>query len=1441
RGWYGWAGTRLDVSDASVVYHGPDGQVAAFARTTRGLLRHPAMEGDLAEVGDGFELRWKWTARFPGMTWSFDGGGRLLAVDDPFGGVTVAHHDENGRLARLTHQGGRQLTLRWTDHHVEEVVSSDGRRVVYRYDGDDLVGVERPAGAQRYAIGDDGRVAEVWNADGVRLVRNEYDADGRVLVQTSPFGRVSRYRYVPPHTVIVGDAGNGADGLTTLFRHDAEGRLVEMRRADGSRASRRFDEYGNPVYVVGFDGVATSREFDIKGNCVRELRPGGRERRFTHDDQGRLTRLVDEMGAEFRLSYEGNGPVPSLVLGPLGFERRFASDAGGLAAVVDSDGVSVRYERDAEGQVVAAVDGEGGTARFRYDRSGALIERVSPSGDVERWEVDDAGRPTAYISASGDRTERRLSPGGRPLSVTDGTGATCRFEWGEHGQPAALVDPLGETSRFAWDELGNKVGVSLPDGADWSFDFDPLGRLAGFCDPAGDRWSIGWAPNGLPASLEDPAGNGVHVAYDPAGTGMVGRSAEGRELEIRFDAAGRMIAGSADAGGSSCQVDRDVLGRITNVAIDGQEVARLTYTPGGRLATLSRADGASWQWVYDRAGRPVEISTPSGLVRVTYDASGRPRQIAAPDGTASELSWDPDSRLASAATGGAISRYAWDAAGRLLEEQEGEQPPRRYRYDPRGSLVEVVDPAGGLTRFAYNRRGALTAVVDPQAKIWTTERDGNDRMVATVDPLGRRTGVSLDAAGRVAALHQPDGETIHYRRNRDGLLDGVSVDARPVLSVDRDLSSRRTSVRDGEGRVTEVAVDGFDRVVSYRRDGAETCWDYDDERQQVTVTAPGLPPVVVHVGPDGNPVQLDVEGLEPVSVDRRDGWIVAMTCGRLQRRWDRDDAGRVIAYTEAIDGRERRTTLERDAAGRVVLEAVDGVERRYTYDTLGQLVSAAGPEGLQEWAYDGGGRLVAERSPAGERQFIYDDADQLVRIESSEGETTFTYDQRGRRIRRAGPDGATEYRWDALDRLTAVHAPDGAPPVEVAVDGLGQLVAVAGVAGGDLPGAAPGEVLRYVGGDPVVMLGGMPVASLPRGGAPVLLPVDWRGSVGDRDAWGAGRDRGGRDAGAALGWLGELELDGVVWLRHRVYDPQTHGFLSKDPVPGDAGVAGGVTNPYLYAYNDPLQWLDPLGLTPITAAEANQQMTDWKQGHWKELVVTAAAVAILIAAPEVGLPALIGGLASGAGTIGSDMLFHHGNIDWGEVIMNTATGAAFGAVAGPLAEGFAGALPGTTTDITETAAMDQLPQAARMAINTGIGGGLGASATASDSWATNQPITLESEAVGFAGGAAPGLIPTKTWADVMNPEYKQAMDSWMARHPNAVNLTRNGQRMLAAAKATAGFTNKIRTQPMTFLSGATGMVAGGAVAPPANPVLTPPPLLACPAAPPGFIGPVACR
>jgi RHS repeat-associated protein len=54
----------------------------------------------------------------------------------------------------------------------------------------------------------------------------------------------------------------------------------------------------------------------------------------------------------------------------------------------------------------------------------------------------------------------------------------------------------------------------------------------------------------------------------------------------------------------------------------------------------------------------------------------------------------------------------------------------------------------------------------------------------------------------------------------------------------------------------------------------------------------------------------------------------------------------------------------------------------------------------------------------------------------------------------------------------------------------------------------------------------------------------------------------------------ELDLTGLYFMRARYYNPVLQRFLSPDPI----GVAGGSPNVYVYAGNNPTNFMDRFGL-----------------------------------------------------------------------------------------------------------------------------------------------------------------------------------------------------------------------------------------------------------------------
>ncbi len=1300
-GWASWATARLRAEPDGAHWEAADGQRAVIARDEQAAggpsyRRVVGIPGLVVPAGDGLAL-----AGFGGGRLTFDRDGRpLSASDGP--GTTVRFRHDGDRLVGLRHDGGTEHSLEWDGARVTSVRSSDGRAVTYRYDdGGRLVEAAGPAGARRYEIDDRGRVVAVTDADGVVEVRNTYDDEGRVTRQASPHGRRTRFRYVPGRVTIVDD---DAGGPANSYVHDDHGRLVGVVDGHGAEMVKQYDGWGNPVVVTERDGATTLQRWDERGRLLARRLPGGATFAFGYDEHDRVVEVTAPGGAVTLYRYDGDERTPSELVDPEGGVTVATVDGGLVRGVVDPDGVEVRFAFDDRGELTAVTDAAGNTARIERDAAGRVVATVSPTGLRTELVHDAAGRVVERHDPGGAVTRFEWSAAGRLVGSVDPLGARTEVVHGADGEAVQVVDPLGHVTTRRFDAFGNLVGVVLPDGAKWEFTYDGLCRLVGIDDPAGATWLREYDRAGHLVGSVDPMG--VHRTATVDGAGRITAVDDGlTSVGFEFDELGRPTAHHRPDG-TEMHAGYDRCGRLVEVTDATGGVSRYERTPAGRLAAVVSPLGAVTRYDRDRCGRPVAVVGPGGQ-RWTYryDGDSRVTQVVAPTGEIERFRYDDGGRLAArVSAAGGVTSFIYDAAGRPTAVTDPTGGVRRFGWDLRGDLATATDPNGGVVRCERDERGFVRTLVDPLGGRVEQRHDAVGRLVARTDVMGRTTSWEYDAAGRPTRQVLPTGERVRWWYDGSGRVRAIGADD-PVVRIERDRLGRPVVI-DEPGMRHELSWEAAGRLVARRRNGLGLTWRYDADGRRIATGLPDGSETTTHIDPAGRPTAVAHPALAEVTFEHDPaGRLVARRAGAagVTERW-RYRNGAIAGHEVERDGRARATEVERDAAGRVVAATTDGVRREYAYDAGGQLVAAAGPDGRREYRYDRAGRLVAESGPAGDVAYLYDAAHQLIERRSAAATHRYDYDAAGRRIRehRAGvaangddgtgrdgdgsmPGRSRRFTWDWLGRLSGVAG------TRLTVDVAGDLAEVDGrPLLWDPVGAVP--QLRWV--DGVAVVGGdEPWAAVDAAGAVSWFDRDERGSVRPDGATAAPDPWGGAPgpAGALgtphldLGLRGELTVDGLVWLRHRAYDPGTRSFLSTDPLPGLPGDPVWA-NPYHYAGNDPVGAVDPLGLRPMTEADLAayresaggnlfDRAGDWVGDNWEYIAAGALIVGgVLVMATGVGGPigaAMIGGaLLSGGISAGSQRMMT-GEVDWGQVGVDMAIGALGG--------GTGAALTSTTT------------------------------------------------------------------------------------------------------------------------------------------------------------------
>ncbi|HJZ55611.1 MAG TPA: DUF6531 domain-containing protein, partial [Gemmataceae bacterium] len=352
----GYLASVTDPAGRTTEYaHTVMGRLASVRTPSGRVLRYRYdTEGELSELEDPGKSVWRY---------SRDANGRVIEEQTRDGRRLQYVYDAAGQVSEFVNARGQSIKLkRDAAGRVVARVWPDGSQDAFAYDPSGAKTVATNAAAvAKWAYDPCGRIAsEVLNG---RAVRHRYDAAGNLVGRSSPLGRNLRLEYDAEGRLVA--AADGPDELfrSTLdplgrewrrvtlagagweweylptgelsavrvrgavafdrthtydpsgtptaqadtefgesrYTHDADGRLIAVRHADGTGQEYRYDLAGTIQPPVG---VVVRRDAD--GNTVEKHGPSGRWA-YAYDPLGRLERASADGGAEVLFAYDALG------------------------------------------------------------------------------------------------------------------------------------------------------------------------------------------------------------------------------------------------------------------------------------------------------------------------------------------------------------------------------------------------------------------------------------------------------------------------------------------------------------------------------------------------------------------------------------------------------------------------------------------------------------------------------------------------------------------------------------------------------------------------------------------------------------------------------------------------------------------------------------------------------------------------------------------------------------------------------------------------------------------------------------------------------------------------------------------------------------------------------------------------------------------------------
>lgn len=510
-----------------------------------------------------------------------------------------------------------------------------------------------------------------------------------------------------------------------------------------------------------------------------------RETSFTYDALGRM--------------------LKSSVILPSGYKTGVWNGSSWTNATTAS--LDTSYQYDYLGNAVKVTDPNGNATFSYYDKLSRMTAQLDAEGYLTAW---------TYNSESNVTNERRYN------AKYTGTPTTAN-------PPSVSTNAADRVTAYTYDKVGNRTkeeraGVVVYNGsggtstvtATIQYTYNGLGQVLTKTEATGDVFTYAYDAGGRLTKETRPSfasNNGTSVTP---------------QLNYYYDGLGNLTR-SVQAGGG------DAVQRVTTYA----------YGAGGRLSSMTDAEGGVRNYLYDVAGRLVlehytrtitatggGTSTVNEGIGYRYDALGRSLGqgfYTKPGSTWTFQSGNDWSALQYNAFGdvvkmgvnGALQQEnKYDEAGRLWATNQGDGVWKYYGYDKNGNQTVAIASAGADTSgksfvqaFAmiappnvngtytvYDKRGLATSVIE----------EGRELTASGTSTL--TTSRTYNAYGEVATETNAAGAKITYTYNTMGrkirsesptvsitLEDGTTRYVKPSEDYYYDASGRLVATRDANG------------------------------------------------------------------------------------------------------------------------------------------------------------------------------------------------------------------------------------------------------------------------------------------------------------------------------------------------------------------------------------------------------------------------------------------------------------------------------------------------------------------------------------------------------------------------------------------------------------------------------------------------------------------
>jgi RHS repeat-associated protein len=785
-----------------------------------------------------------------------------------------------------------------------------------------------------------------------------------------------------------------------------------------------------------------------------------------------------------------------------------------LTRITYPDGSFYSFEYTPIGLMTAKIEPGGNRFDHTFNATGKLTDATNEEGG--HWQF------SRTASENGDILTEVLTGEGNLTSFLDHTDSTGAYT-------SAITGPTGSQTLFSESSDGLTVNKSLPCGMDLEFKYT--------LDSEYKYKFVKEMTESTPSSLER----------------VTLRNKTYQDTDA--DGIPDLITESVTINGKSTTLENNVLQSQKKVTSPEGRTITMHYDPS-TLAIESVATPGLFDTTcgYDTKGRLIAITAITRQTAFSYNAQGFLESVTDP--------------------GGYSTTYTRDQVGRTTGISRPDGNSIGFTYDKNGNMTVLTNSSTINQGFGYNKVNQNNSYQTPLSGSYSYVYDRDRGLKQTNFPSGNQIN-NIYANGRLEQIQTPEGN-IDFTYLCDEKAGSITKGSESI-----------TYGYDGKFVTSENLNGTLNQTLAYT---------YNDDFNIISLTYSGRTETYTYDA-DG---LLTGAGSFTISRNAGNGLPEAVAGGSLNLSRTFNGHGEVDTQDYSIAGQNLTSWNQtRNNNGRITnkSETVGGISSDYiyTYDAMGRLLTVTKDSTLvEEYQYDQNGTRIYEmnslRGIAG-RSYSYDDEDHLLTADA----VIYSYNLDGFLAAKTDGSDVTTYDYSSRGELFVVTLPDSRV-IEYVHDPLGRRIVkkINGVITKKYLWQGLTRLLAVYGGSDNLLMrfeyadGRMPVA-MTKGGSTYYLTYDQVGSLRvvadasgivvksiDYDSFGNIIDDTNPAFEVPFGFAGGLHDPdtGLVRFGCRDFDPDTGRWTAKDPIL----FAGGDTDLYGYVQNNPVNFLDPLGL-----------------------------------------------------------------------------------------------------------------------------------------------------------------------------------------------------------------------------------------------------------------------